>query len=233
MEEGRCQGFGTDYVPFIKVGESKSRGTCSAIFDPFEGRLIHCLSQAEANIYYMIRNRNNVKHIREQYLLDSDRMNAIVKEVGLRRAPYWTTDFLVTYTDDSETAFSVKASADAFDEHNRIYRGKESKYHHLVARQYAEHLYWKSQGVEFQLVTNEDVNLNVVANMKAVMAYYNETKVTNTVQKLKFLVAHHYIPLRMDEKVLDFQDLVNKSEYDIDAMYRTVIVAREEYEKRS
>lgn len=47
IEEGRCQGYGKDYTPFILVREYKGRGTASVIWDPFEERLIHCLSQTE------------------------------------------------------------------------------------------------------------------------------------------------------------------------------------------
>ena len=97
IEEGRCQGYGKDYTPFILVREYKGRGTASVIWDPFEERLIHCLSQTEVAVYETIRWQDNVEHIREQYLLDTDRMNAIAEELGMKKAPWWTTDFLVDY----------------------------------------------------------------------------------------------------------------------------------------
>lgn len=233
MDEGRCQGYGKDYVPFFLVREFKSRGTATAIWDPFEERAVQCLSQAEVNVYTTIRWQTNVKHIREQFLLDTKRMNAIAETLGIRKAPYWTTDFLVDYDDGSMTAFSVKADDNILDPENRIYRGNESKLHRLLKRQEAEKIYWESQGVRFRFVTNRDINRVLVANVKAVMSYYDELKVVNTTQKLKYLIAHRYVAVPMDKKILNFKELTERACFDVDELYKEVTTARELYERHT
>lgn len=231
IEEGRCQGYGKDYTPFILVREYKGRGTASVIWDPFEERLIHCLSQTEVAVYETIRWQDNVEHIREQYLLDTDRMNAIAEELGMKKAPWWTTDFLVDYDDGSKTAFSVKYDRNAFDPNKRTYRGKESRLHNLVMRQRAEQIYWESQKVRFKLVTNEDINQVLVWNVKSVMSYYESFKVISKEQKLKYLIAHKYVYIPMDKQILDFHEIVERACFDIDELYKRVLVARDLHEE--
>lgn len=231
IEEGRCQGYGKDYTPFILVREYKGRGTASVIWDPFEERLIHCLSQTEVAVYETIRWQDNVEHIREQYLLDTDRMNAIAEELGMKKAPWWTTDFLVDYDDGSKTAFSVKYDRSAFDPNKRTYRGKESRLHNLVMRQRAEQIYWESQKVRFKLVTNEDINQVLVWNVKSVMSYYESFKVISKEQKLKYLIAHKYVYIPMDKQILDFHEIVERAGFDVDELYKRVLVARDLHEE--
>lgn len=230
IAEGRCQGYGADYEPFIKANEARSVGTASTIWDPLEGRQIHCLSTVEKNVYYMISWNPDVEHIREQFLLDTERMNAVVTELGMKKCPYYTTDFLVDYKDGSQRAFSVKASEDIFNPENRVYRGRPEKLAKLVNRQYAEKLYWESQGVPFTLVTNEDVDLILISNIQAVRSCYEEHRVTNTVQKLKYLIAHRYVAVPMNQKVLNFQELAEHAVFDIDDLYAKVLIAREVYD---
>lgn len=67
IEEGRCQGYGKDYTPFILVREYKGRGTASVIWDPFEERLIstacrrqklRCMKQSAGRIMWNISANN-------------------------------------------------------------------------------------------------------------------------------------------------------------------------------
>ena len=165
------------------------------------------------------------------YLLDTDRMNAIAEELGMKKAPWWTTDFLVDYDDGSKTAFSVKYDRSAFDPNKRTYRGKESRLHNLVMRQRAEQIYWESQKVRFKLVTNEDINQVLVWNVKSVMSYYESFKVISKEQKLKYLIAHKYVYIPMDKQILDFHEIVERAGFDIDELYKRVLVARDLHEE--
>ena len=229
IEEGRCQGIGTDYVPFITSREARSIGTSSSIYDPIEGRLVHVLSTVESDLYYMLRWNPDVKYIREQYLLDTELMNVIAKELGVSVGNYYTTDFLIDYHDGSQKAYSVKSSKHIFDLENREYRGNKKKLNSLVNRQKMEMIYWESQGVPFAIVTQEDINLDLVTNVKNVMSCYQELRVTNTVQKLMYLIAHRIIEVPMDVARINFQKLAQNATFDIDDLYEKVQMAKEVY----
>ena len=149
----------------------------------------------------------------------------------MKKAPWWTTDFLVDYDDGSKTAFSVKYDRSAFDPNKRTYRGKESRLHNLVMRQRAEQIYWESQKVRFKLVTNEDINQVLVWNVKSVMSYYESFKVISKEQKLKYLIAHKYVYIPMDKQILDFHEIVERAGFDVDELYKRVLVARDLHEE--
>lgn len=228
IEEGRCQGVGAEYIPFITSREARSIGTSSSIYDPIEGRLVHVLSAVESNFYYVLRWNPEIKYIREQYLLDTEVMKKIAKELGISASNYYTTDFLVDYQDGSQRAYSVKKSKNVFDADNREYRGNNKRVS-LINRQKMELIYWESQGIPFSIVTQEDINLNLVVNVKNVMSCYQELRVTNKVQKLMYLIAHRIIDVPMDRTKLNFQKLVENATFDIDDLYEKVRTAREVY----
>ena len=229
IEEGRCQGIGAEYVPFITSREARSRGTASSIYDAIEGRLVHTLSTTETWAYYKIRWDPDVIHIREQYLLDTDRMRKIGKEFGVKCGDYYTTDFLVDYKDGSQRAYSVKYSRREFDENNPKYFGNEKAFSKLVIRQAMEKLYWESQGVAFSIITREDINLDYVINISNVMSFYDEFRVVSREHKLMYLIAHRYVIVPMDKMRLNFKKLADKATFDIDDLYEKVQLAREVY----
>lgn len=229
IEEGRCKGVGADYVPFITSREANSIGTSSSIYDPIEGRIVHVLSTVELDFYYMLRWNPDVKYIREQYLLDSVRIKTIAKELGIQTGSYYTTDFLVDYYDGSQRAYSVKSDKYVFNKRNRTYRGNEHKLTSLYNRQRIEMMYWESLGIPFAIVTQENINHNLVTNVKCVMGCYQELRVTNTVQKLMYLIAHRIIEAPMDKEVLNFQQLADNAAFDVDSLYEKVQMAREVY----
>ena len=70
------EGVEKDYLPYITTSEFNSLGTTSVIVDWKTGRGVHCLSQAEAYWYYVLRWDDNNVDIREQYPL-CDKKNGI------------------------------------------------------------------------------------------------------------------------------------------------------------
>lgn len=227
IEEERCKGYGSSYVPFIKATEAKGLATTSIIPDPIEERQIHCLSSIETNFYYHLRYDPTVVHIREQFLLDTGIMNAIAEEYGVNCGKYYTTDFLVDHADGTQRAYSVKGSTMIFDENNRIYKGRKNKYYSMILRQDMERIYWESQDIAFSIVTKEDLNPYLPANMTNVMKYYNPTWVTDRHQKLLYLIAHGDVYVPLDRKC-NFQQLTECADFDIDKLFETMVAARKE-----
>ena len=224
IEEGRCQGFGKDYVPFFKANEDRSWGTAAAIYDPFEERQVHTMSTTETSFYYQIRWDPELFHIREQFLLDIDLVNVIRGEFGLVKvASYYTTDFLLDYTDGTQRAYSIKYSAKEFDPESRQYRGREDKYQLMLLRQNIEKIYWESQGVDFSIVTHEDVNMIISSNVQNIMSYYLPNKAVQEHQKLMFLVAHRIVDVPLDIVKINFLELSRQAPFDIEDLFQKVM----------
>lgn len=235
LEEGRCQGIGPDYVPFYKANEGGSRGTASMIPDPVEQRMVHVLSDTEKMLYHLLRWDEETEHIREQYLLDADRINDVRRELGYSQVPKsacFTTDFLVDYRDGSQHAYSVKFSSQQFDVKSREYAGRESAYARLIERQNTERLYWESQGVPFSIVTRDDLMKHriQIKNIAFIMQFYNPLFITNTEQKLLYLIAHHIVIVPMEEEFINPKQLAECMTFDIDAVYEKAIAMKERIE---
>ena len=227
IEEGRCQGFGPDYVPFFKANEDRSWGTAAAIYDPFEGRQVHTMSTTETAFYYQTRWDPELLHIREQFLLDIDLINVIRMEFGLVKvSSYYTTDFLFDYRDGTQRAYSIKYSQSEFDPESRKYRGREETYQRMLIRQNIEKVYWESQGVDFSIVTREDVNIVLSSNVQSIMPYYLPYRAVQEHQMLMYLIAHRIINIPMHIVKINFWELSRQVPFDIEDLFQKVVTGR-------
>ncbi|MGN8943782.1 TnsA endonuclease N-terminal domain-containing protein [Bariatricus sp. HCP28S3_E4] len=231
LAEGRCQGIGPDYVPFYKANEGGSQATTSMIPDPIEGRMIHCLSDTETMMYYLLRWNTEVLHIREQYLLNHERVNDVRSQLGYSRVPEqacFTTDFLVDFKDGSQQAYSVKFRTGDFNPNAIIYKGREHAYARLIERQNTERLYWESQDVKFNIVTRDDLMQYriQIKNIAFVMRFWDDTFIVNRQQKLLYLIAHHIVVVSMDKEFINPKQLADSMSFDIDAVYAKTLEMR-------
>ena len=151
------EGKNKDYSPYITTSEFNSLGTTSVIVDWKTGRGVHCLSQAEAYWYYVLRWDDDNVDIREQYPLDTKISAELAKENNILH-PYnnssvMTTDFLVTKTDNTYHAYSVKATRKGLSQRT-------------LEKLFLEKTYWENKGVPFNLLFKEDLNMTLVRNIR-------------------------------------------------------------------
>lgn len=217
-----------NYRPFLKSNGGGSRGTVSLVPDPIEHRMIHLLSDTESMMYYFLRCDENVVHIREQYLLDTDIINDVREQLGYRRVTSsvcYTTDFLVDYKNGDLHAYSVKYKSSMFDPDSVEYKGNQNAYAKLIERQNTERAYWESQNVGFSIVTRDDLMKYRIRikNNAFIMRFYDELFITNTEQKLLYLIAHHYYHVDMDSEFINPKALAANATFDIDAVYEKAI----------
>lgn len=104
ITEGRGQGYGSKYKPWLYVHEVPSKGQVSRIKGWKTERPHHLMSQLEKNYFYLLEWDDNVVDIREQYpLLPVRETMSIASQLGFKhpvklKTPFvMTTDFLVTY----------------------------------------------------------------------------------------------------------------------------------------
>lgn len=219
IEEGRCLGIGRDYVPFILANEARSIGTASEIWDPVEQRQAHTMSKTETLFWYSLRWDEQVAYIREQFMLDMERINNLRVLNGLRKtASVYTTDFLVDYHDGSRKAFSVKMSRNEFNPSRKSRIADQEEYWKLINRQYIEQQYWEEQGVPFRIVTMEDLDRARCDNIAFLMSWYEPERCTNTDQRLVCLLAHRIIETDLSKPVR-LQEVREHMNADTDTMF--------------
>lgn len=231
IKEGRCQGIGESYVPFYTANEARSIGTASMIPDPIEHRMVHVLSTTEEDLYYLLRWDDRTLYIREQYLLNTERINDIRRQLGLKQCPQttcYTTDFLVDHIDGTQHAYSVKWKMDVFNPNSVQYKGKKNRYAQMIERQKIEQLYWESQDVSFSIITSEHINRTLSKNINFVMGFYEPTFISTREQKLMYLIAHKIVEINMEETLINPKQLTESVSFDIDSMYEKALSMKTE-----
>ena len=231
LAEGRCRGIGAEYVPFYKSNEGGGRATCSMIPDPIEGRMVHCLSDTESMLYYLLRWDTRVVHIREQFLLDNDVVNIARTELGYCKVPpitCFTTDFLVDYEDGSQRAFSVKFKDAEFDPSSRVYQGRQYAYQRLIERQNTERKYWELLNIPFVIVTR-DILLTrriFIKNVAFIMKFWDEQSVVNEDQMILYLMAHHVYEAPLEDEFINPKKLTKEAGFDVKLMFEQTAAMR-------
>ena len=202
QREGRGQGRGADYKPYIQGREFNSQGTCSTPVDWKTGRTVELLSQAEKAVWYVLRWDDQVEDILEQYPLDLEKTVALADKYGIRhpkdRSTRMTTDFLVVFKNGSRTAVSVKSNE------------ADLKKERTIEKLYLEKKYWEEDGVGFSLVFKSNVNMIAVNNIRLVTEFYNADAVFDDISALKHLIAQKIIPVDMEIAHLNYQELLKK-----------------------
>ncbi len=168
IQEGRGQGVGKDYKPWLTVTDFSSRGRCSRVKGIKTGRIHHFMADIGTYYFYLLEfdEANKIMDIREFYpLLDFDEVvhdkqdiskNLFVdKKTG---CPYvLTTTFLVTVRlkngKTSYAARSVKSS--------KILERKTT-----LEKLEMERRYWQIKGVDWALVTDKDINRDKAKNIE-------------------------------------------------------------------
>lgn len=198
--EGRGQGSGADYKPYIQGREFNSQGTCSTPIDWKTGRTVELLSQAEKAVWYLLRWDDRVADIREQYPLVLSKTVTLAAEFGIRHPKdtktRMTTDFLVTMKHGTRLAISVKA--DERDLQNK----------RTVEKLFLEQVYWGNEGVDFALVLKSKVNMTAVNNIRVVTEFYDAKHVFDTISALKHLISRKIILVDLESDPLDYQRLL-------------------------
>lgn len=171
ISQGRGQGIGKDYKPWLTIHDLASKGVVSRVSGRTTGRIHHFLSKNETAFFYILDASDKTLDIREQYpLLPVTETVEIAETLGychprdtVTRYPYvMTTDFLIT-TGHRDVARSVKLSGEL--EKTRVLEKLE-----------IERLYWKRRGVDWRIVTEKEINYQKARNLEWVYRswYYPE-----------------------------------------------------------
>ena len=158
LKEGRGQGTGKTYKPWIYIHDFPSQGISVRIPGRTTGRIHHLLSRNEEFYFYILDADPDVLDIREQFPLRLSETMEIARKLNIRHPwkndfPFvMTTDFLITRS-DGLYARTVKSS-DELDNPRVI--GKFS----------IEHAYWSSKGIDWKIITERQICRDKALNLQ-------------------------------------------------------------------
>lgn len=171
IKEGRGQGQGKDYKPWLTAHDVPSTGRITRVTGWRTGRIRHFLSDHETRLFYLLEWANNVVDIREQYpLLERDITQRIAEEIGVRHPTdpstgvpvVLTTDVLISLLIDGkliEVARTVKPA----DKLNDL---------RVIEKLEIERRYWEAKGVDWGIITEKEIPKVLAKNIEIIHPFY-------------------------------------------------------------
>ncbi len=163
-KEGRGEGHGIDYKPWLTIQDVPSNGRSSRIPSSKIPREHHLLSDNERGIFLLLDWSDNVVDVREQFPLDRDITRKIANEMGVvhpmdpktRTDIVMTTDFLIDIRVGNKTieiARSVKSKTDIDNPRT-------------IEKQEIERRYWELKNIDWRMFIDTDIPKKRVENLR-------------------------------------------------------------------
>lgn len=226
LSEGRGQGTASEYKPWIYIHDFSSNGIVSRVKGMTTGRIHHLLSNQELWYFYLLDWSEKTTDIREQFpLSELEETIKIADSLGIRYPydrksgfPYvLTSDFLIS-TGQGNVARSVKLTKDL--DNPRVCEKLE------IERQY-----WKRRGIEWRLVTENQVSRAKARNIEWLFSGSPLEELICGDEKRNQSM-EYFLYLYGDEKIR-FPDMLREVEQNFDlkagtgiCIFKTLVVRR-------
>lgn len=187
LKEGRGQGEGSAYKPWLQVQDISSRGRSTRIFSNTSKRVIHILSDLQLYYYNLLEFDKEVVDIRENYpLLDFHDLDITLdKELTKKllnpktKVPHiLTVSFLITKIDENNNPFYVARVIKASSELERK---------STVERLELQRRYFEKKNIDFGIVTGKEINKQVARNIGWALTAYDLQGYPQLVSNLEYL----------------------------------------------
>ena len=161
LREGRGQGAGAGYKPWIIIHDFSSVGFASRVVGTKAGRIHHLMSNLELYLFYLLDWSDDILDIREQYpLADFVKAIEIAETAGIPYPydpksgfPYvMTSDFFIE-TKQGAKVLSVKPSSELSKP--RVREKLE-----------IERRYWREHGISWSIITEREINRTKARNIE-------------------------------------------------------------------
>jgi TnsA endonuclease N terminal/TnsA endonuclease C terminal len=171
IKEGRGQGSGQCYNPWIKVSDFPSSGRVSRISGWKTNREHHFMSDGETKLFYLFEWSDQIVDIREQFpLIDRELCFKVAEDMGVdypkdpkSGTPYvLSTDFMLTVTHQGKSTYEA-----------RTFKPFESlKNKRTAMKLEIERRYYVNQGIDWKIVTEKDLPKRMTKNIEWIHSAY-------------------------------------------------------------
>ena len=182
IKEGRGQGRGQDYRPWLTVRDVPSHGRSHRIFGFKSQRTHHLLSDLELAAFFILEWHPQTQDVREQFPLQREATLEIAQETGIKHpatsgvAHYMSTDFLVNTSAPDRPLFAIQAK-----------RSEDLTNARTIEKLEIERRYWKQKDIPWFLLTERDIPTAVTRNIEWLYPSQTESVFSNDLaQQLEF-----------------------------------------------
>ena len=160
IKEGRGQGVGSNYLPWITVRDVPSDGRSHRVFGHKSQRTHHLLSDLELAVFLSLEWNHETIDIREQFPLEREDTLRIARDNGIRHPSdagvnlYMSSDFLIDSNDPHRPKYVIQAK-----------RSEALQNPRTIEKLEIERRYWLLKKIPWFLVTEKDVSQTLVQNI--------------------------------------------------------------------
>ncbi|MGK0270507.1 MAG: hypothetical protein ACI88H_001153 [Cocleimonas sp.] len=168
LKQGRGQGRDAEYKPWLYVYNVPSSGRSHRQWSHTSNRVVHCMSDLELSTFLLLDWSESTTDIREQYPLEPKATHEIATKLGFRHPAVrgesiiMTSDFFVTMSNPNQPYLAIQVKPSSELEKPRV-REKLA----------IEEAYWTDLNVPFQIITEQDLDLVKVENIKWLSPFVN------------------------------------------------------------
>ncbi|MEH2039927.1 TnsA endonuclease N-terminal domain-containing protein [Nostoc sp.] len=172
ISEGRGQGVGSKYKPWLLIQDVASQGLANRIKGWKTNRVHHLHSNLELNYFYVLEWSPIICDIREQYpLLPLEETLAIAEQIGISHPKdpktqepiVMTTDFVIT----------VRQKIGVIEHVRTIKSAKDLQSERTVQKLEIERQYWQSRDMNWGIVTEHEIPERLARNIDWVHPFLN------------------------------------------------------------
>ena len=171
ISDGRGQGRGSDYKPWLLVQDVPSQGLATRIKGWKTKRVHHLLSNLELSYFYILEWSPVVFDIREQSpLLPLEETLAIAEQCGIRHPTdpktqepvVMTTDFFIT----------VPRSMEVIEQARTLKTAKDLQSERKLEKLEIERRYWHNKNIDWGIVTEQEIPQALAKNVDWLHAFF-------------------------------------------------------------
>jgi hypothetical protein len=171
IKEGRGQGKGNNYTPWIKVSDFSSKGRVLRALGWKTNREHHFFSDGEARLFYLFEWSDRIHDIREQFpLLDLDLCQQIAEDMGIKYPTDRASGIPMVLSTDF--MLSVERQGKVIDEARTYKPSTDLNNKRTALKLEIERRYYAIKGMDWKLVTDKEVPRSMAANIKWVHSAY-------------------------------------------------------------
>lgn len=172
VKEGRGQGSGKSYKPWITIQDFPSKGRVSRTPGWKSDRVHHFMSDWELRYFYLLEWSDAVIDIQEQYpLLDLDLAFCIADEIGIKYPKDKNTD--VSYVLTTDFVLTIQEQGKSRKIARTVKMAEELKKKRTLEKLELEKVYWERQNVDWAIVTEQEISRVFADNVRWVHPNYH------------------------------------------------------------
>jgi hypothetical protein len=163
VKEGRGQGEGADYKPWLTIQDVPSRGRSHRLLGISTGRIHHLLSDLELDLFLLLDWQPSTVDLREQFPLDVEATQDIAGGMKVRhpRMPGTPQPMVMTTDLVQDRRVGPKVVTHAF----AVKSAEDLTKPRVLQKLEIEWRYWQERGIQWSIVTRAELPRQLIGNI--------------------------------------------------------------------